>query len=253
MGSAFVKAFIEHKVIHAEDITVSDPLDKKLVELGGLGVATSESNAELTDESDVLFLCVKPQVIDDVLIDLKGLCNGKLVVSIVAGVTSSYMEEKLSSARVIRVMPNTPALVGDLAAGYCRGKTATEDDSRLIGGILKKIGVAVEVEETLMDAVTGLSGSGPAYIYFIIDALAKAGVKQGLNEADSLRLSAKTAKGAAEMILSTGNTPQDLIDMVCSPGGTTIEGMRVLEESDLETVLEKTVKAATEKSKKLAK
>ena len=150
-------------------------------------------------------------------------------------------------------MPNTPALVGELSAGYCLGKASSEEDAELVGDLLKSIGVAVKVSEELMDAVTGLSGSGPAYVYYLIDALSKAGVKQGLNEKDALALSAKTVKGAAEMVLSTGKSPQELIDMVCSPGGTTIEGMKVLEESDVQSVLAKTVKAAAEKSRKLSK
>jgi pyrroline-5-carboxylate reductase len=138
-----------------------------------------------------------------------------------------------------------------MAAAYCLGASAKTEDGRVLEKVLAGAGVLVKAEEDLMDAVTGLSGSGPAYIYYIIDALAKAGEKEGLSREDALNLSAKTVKGAAEMVLSGKGTPDELIDMVCSPGGTTIEGMKVLKESDVAEVLGKTVKAATEKSKKM--
>lgn len=247
-----VKAFIEKKVVSAEDILVSDVSDERLRELKRLGVSTTKDNKTLARDSDVVFLCVKPQSMAAVLDEIAPACSGKLVVSIAAGVSTKYVEKKLSGARVIRVMPNTPALVGELAAGYCVGKTADKKDLVLVGGLLRKVGVAVEVREDLMDAVTGLSGSGPAYVYYIIDAFAKAGVKQGLSEKDALALAAKTVKGAAEMVLASGKNPKELIEMVCSPGGTTIEGMKVLEASDLKNVLEKTVAAAADKSRKLS-
>jgi len=252
MGSALVRALIEKNAVTAKDVIISDISEERLIELGSLGVATTRDNRNLTSKSDVVFLCVKPQLMAAVLDEIAPACSGKLVVSIAAGVSTKYVEKKLSGARVIRVMPNTPALVGELAAGFCLGKTAGRSDGELVGGLLSSLGVAVVVQEKLMDAVTGLSGSGPAYYYYIIDALARAGVRQGLSEQDALALAAKTAKGAAEMVLASGKNPKELIEMVCSPGGTTIEGMRVLEASDIRGVLEKTVAAATEKARKLS-
>jgi pyrroline-5-carboxylate reductase len=232
---------------------VSDLSDERLAELGSLGVSAVKDNRALAGGSGVVFLCIKPQNMAAVLDEVASACSGKLVVSIAAGVTTKFIEKKLSGARVVRVMPNTPALVGELAGGYCLGKTAGRRDGVLVGGLLSSLGVAVEVPESLMDAVTGLSGSGPAYYYYIIDAFAKAGVKQGLSEKDALALAAKTAKGAAEMLLASGKTPKELIEAVCSPGGTTIEGMKVLEASDIGSVLLNAVSAATEKSRKLSK
>jgi len=253
MGSSLIRALLDNKLVDGQDITVSDLIDERVAELGGLGVATIEDNVSLAAKSDVIFLCIKPQSIEGVLEEIKGGCSDKIIVSIVAGVTIGFIENFISTARVIRVMPNTPALVGELAAGYCLGKNASEEDGELVGELLKGLGVAVRVDENLMDAVTGLSGSGPAYVYYVIDALSKAGVNLGLSEEDSLKLSAKTVKGAAEMVLSTGKTPTELIDIVCSPGGTTIEGMKVLEKSDLTKILYHAVKAATEKSQSLSK
>lgn len=253
MGSALILGLTEKKIAEAKDITVYDLSGERLAELKKIGVAAAKGNIEAASSSDVIFLCVKPQNIKEVLAELKDACSGKLVVSIAAGVSAKTIEDELPAARVIRVMPNTPALVGELAAGYCLGSSATSEDAGLVGGILSGLGVAVKVNEKLMDAVTGLSGSGPAYVYYLIDALAKAGMKQGIGEDDALALSAKTFKGAAEMVLSSGRSPRELIDMVCSPGGTTIEGMKVLEASDVKEVLSRTVGAATEKSRILSK
>jgi len=254
MGSALVRGFIEEGLVSAGDVAVSDVSGERLAELGEFGVSAMRDNVELVNESDVIFLSVKPQNMEEVLKEIGGAAAGKLFVSIAAGVTTATIQKVLGNeCRVIRVMPNTPAVVGELAAGYCLGDGATEEDAREVERLLGGLGVAIKVDDELMDAVTGLSGSGPAYIYYIIDALAKAGEQQGLARGDALKLAAKTAKGAAEMILSSGKTPEELVDMVCSPGGTTIEGMNVLKNSDLRKVLLEAVKAATEKSRELSK
>jgi len=248
MGSALVKAMKGLKRVGT--ITAFD-VDSGRLE--SLGVESASGAAAVAVKSDVIFICVKPKDVGSVLDSLGDSAAGKLVVSIAAGVKTETIEGKLSGARVVRMMPNTPAVVGEMAAGYCLGETTREGDERLVEDLLSPGGVVVKVSEDLMDAVTGLSGSGPAYVYYIIDALAKAGVEEGLGREDALKLAAQTVKGAGEMILAGEGSAEELIDAVCSPGGTTIEGMKVLRESDITGVLAETVKAAIEKSKKLSK
>jgi pyrroline-5-carboxylate reductase len=190
---------------------------------------------------------------DDVLSDIKGEAEGKLFVSIAAGVKIEKLEGALPGARVIRVMPNSPAAVSEMAAAYAPGATAGGDDEKLVERVLNSLGTAVKVEEEMLDAVTGLSGSGPAYIYYIIRALADAGVSEGLPEDVALKLAAQTVKGAGEMVLKSGKGPKELIDLVTSPGGTTVEGMSVLESEDVDESFKRAVTAATMRSRELSK
>ena len=159
----------------------------------------------------------------------------------------------MSSARVVRVMPNTPAMVGAAAAGFALGNHASEADGRLTEALLSAVGIAVAVPEVLMDAVTGLSGSGPAYVYQIIEALSDGGVAAGLPREISTRLAAQTVLGSAKMVLETGEHPGSLKDMVTSPGGTTIEGVHELEKGGLRATLMNAVRAASAKSRKLGR
>ncbi|MBC8125803.1 MAG: pyrroline-5-carboxylate reductase, partial [Gloeobacteraceae cyanobacterium ES-bin-144] len=177
-----------------------------------------------------------------------------LVISIAAGITVAALETAAASQiRVIRAMPNTPALVGKGAAGYCIGTRATAEDAETARVILGSVGLAVAVPERLMDAVTGLSGSGPAYIYLVIEAMADGGVRQGLPREDALRLAAQTVLGAAAMVLETGKHPAVLKDMVTSPGGTTIAGLAELERRGLRAALIEAVVAASQRATELGK
>ncbi|VVB53072.1 Pyrroline-5-carboxylate reductase [uncultured archaeon] len=249
MGSALISAFCDKKLVAKKDVLAYDPRPEAAKELN---IQAAENEAELVRKSDVVFLCVKPQTMEAALSAIKKESGGKLFVSIAAGITTGYIEGRLDkAARVIRVMPNTPAMVGLLAAGYAKGKRATTEDTDYVKKLLTGIGVATEVPEDQLDAITGLSGSGPAYAYQFIEAIAKAGEKQGLSYSESLKLAAQTTKGAAEMILSTGKTPKELTDMVASPGGTTIEGLKVLTQSDFSKIVGDTVAAATKRSKEL--
>ncbi|MFH0859582.1 MAG: pyrroline-5-carboxylate reductase [Candidatus Altiarchaeota archaeon] len=248
MGSALIKGFMRAGIAGGDGIYASDEDEDRLRTLGS--VRTSTSNAEVARESDIIFLAVKPDKVKKVLEEIKKDAKGKLLVSIAAGIKTSQIE-KTVDARVIRVMPNTPAIVEAGAAAYCRGKKATDDDAETVEQFLSSLGIAMEVEESMMDAVTGLSGSGPAYVYLIIKALAEAGVEEGLKEDVALKLAAQTAKGAGEMVLKTGKRPQELIDMVCSPGGTTIEGLKVLESGKAAESFKKAVKAAAKRSREL--
>lgn len=202
--------------------------------------------------SDVVLLAVKPG-------DMKSLCEGlskldgsRLFISIAAGISIADLETWLGGKqRVIRCMPNTPALVATGAAAFSRGTQATADDAALAVKILGSVGTADEVSEKLLDAVTGLSGSGPAYVYTVIEALADGGVLMGLPRAAALRLAAQTVAGAAKMVLETGKHPASLRDEVTSPGGTTIAGLEQLEAHGLRHALIQAVRKATERSKEL--
>jgi pyrroline-5-carboxylate reductase len=214
--------------------------------------STTGTPAEVAAASDVIILAVKPA-------DVKALCEtlaqvkgSRLYLSIAAGISLANLEAWLGGKqRVIRSMPNTPALVGKGAAAFARGSTATAKDAAVAAKILGAVGTADEVAEKLLDAVTGLSGSGPAYVYTVIEALADGGVLMGLPRAAALRLAAQTVAGAAEMVLSTGKHPAPLRDEVTSPGGTTIAGLEKLEQYGLRNAMIQAVRAATEKSKAL--
>ena len=177
-----------------------------------------------------------------------------LVISIAAGVTLTSLEAALpESARVIRVMPNTPCLVGEMAAGFSAGSRAEPEDMNLVGTLLNTLGTAMPCEEKLLNAVTGLSGSGPAYIFVLIEALADGGVRQGIPRATALSLAAQTVKGAAQMVLETGKHPGILKDQVCSPGGTTIAGVEALENGGFRAATIAAVSAATKRADELSR
>ena len=214
-----------------------------------------KGNVEAAREADIVILSVKPQVIERVLVEITSVVDDrKLVISIAAGIVISRIEKALKDgAHVVRVMPNTPALVLAGAAAIAGGKNATSNDLALAQSIFNSVGRAVIVEEKLMDAVTGLSGSGPAYVFMIIDALSDAGVKAGLPRQLALELAAQTVYGAAKMVLETKEHPGKLRDMVTSPGGTTIEGLHALEKGKLRATLINAVEAATARSRELGK
>ena len=208
--------------------------------------------AEVAAASDVIIIAVKPadvRALCETLAEVKG---SRLYLSIAAGISILNLEAWLGGKqRVIRSMPNTPALVGKGAAAFARGSKTTVKDAALATKILGAVGTADEVAEKLLDAVTGLSGSGPAYIYTVIEALADGGVLMGLPRATALRLAAQTVAGAAEMVLETGKHPAALRDEVTSPGGTTIAALEKLEQHGLRNAMIQAVRAATEKSKAL--
>jgi pyrroline-5-carboxylate reductase len=241
-------------LVAAEGILASDPSEAARAgfakETGG---RTTGSNAEVVAGGQVLLLAVKPDQVPAVLAEIRGLITGKhLLLSIAAGVPLARLEGGLGpGARVVRVMPNTPALVGASASAYALGKAATAEDGALAQRLLASVGVAFSVKESLLDAVTGLSGSGPAYVYMFIEALSDGGVAAGLPRDVATRLSAQTVLGAARMVLETGLHPGELKDKVASPGGTTIEGIHALEQGGLRAALMNAVRAATEKSRRL--
>ncbi|MFH1126217.1 MAG: pyrroline-5-carboxylate reductase [Candidatus Altiarchaeota archaeon] len=252
MGSALMGGLLKAGMAPKNKVMVYDKDQGRLNAAKKLGIKTAKNNRDLVANSEVIFIAVKPKDIKQLLDEIKEVSDGKLFVSIAAGVRIKKLEEKLKG-RVIRVMPNTPCILYEGASAFCLGKKATKKDSEKVKKILGSLGVVIQVREDLIDAVTGLSGSGPAYIYLVIKALAEAGVKEGLEEKVALKLAAQTAKGAAEMVLKTGKTPQQLIDDVCSPGGTTIEGIKVLEGKKVAEAFKQAVKAAAKRSRELSK
>jgi len=219
------------------------------------GAQTVDSNAEVIALSEIIVLAVKPQHFRNVLTELKGKFSSQhLVVSIAAGVALETMVAILGrEMRLVRVMPNTPCLVGASASAFCLGGAASPADGRLVLRLLEAVGVAFELPEHLIDSVTGLSGSGPAFVCLVIEALADGGVKMGLPRDVALKLAAQTVLGTARMVLETGEHPAALKDAVASPGGTTIAGLHALERGALRGSLIDAVEAATLRSRELGR
>ncbi len=254
MASALAKGFVAAKMVSPRQVIASDLMEAARAaftkEVGG---KAAKSNLDVLRFANVLVLAVKPDQVATVLNEIKPAFTAKhLLISIAAGVTLAKLEAGLPlRARVIRVMPNTPALVGAGASGYALGSHANSEDGELAQNLLGAVGLAFAVKESLLDAVTGLSGSGPAYVFQIIEALSDGGVAAGLPRDISTRLAAQTLLGAAKMVLETGIHPGALKDMVTSPGGTTIEGLHEMEKGKVRGALMNAVRAATEKSQKL--
>ncbi len=255
MATALAKGLIRTGVCRVPDITASDVSPEQLEHFEkATRTNVCESNADVVQQSDVVILAVKPNHVSEVLESIREVFHAQLLISIAAGVTLVKLEGGLpSGSRVVRVMPNTPALVGCGAAAFALGGSAGPKDAHVAETILNAVGISFHVPESQLDAVTGLSGSGPAYIYHVIDALAMAGAELGIDEKMALQLAAQTVQGAARMVLETGKSPQELIDMVTSPGGTTVEGMAVLIEKEIHTGLIAAVKAAARKSAELGR
>lgn len=207
--------------------------------------------AEVAGAAEVVFIAVKPQGIQSVLEAIRD--TDRLVISIAAGIPIRRLEQTLEQARVVRVMPNTPCLVGAMAAGYAFGSRIRSQDRELVEQLLAAAGYAVEVEEELLDAVTGLSGSGPAFVARLIEAFIQAGIQLGLEPSAARKLSMHTFLGTAKLLDEAGLEPQALVEMVSSPKGTTVAGRQVLEASDYKQVITGTIRAATERSKELGK
>ena len=256
MATALAGGLISSGFTSAENVCASDTYESARENFAHeTGATTLEANLTVAEQSDIVILAVKPQQLPDVLQELKGTITEKqLLVSIAAGSPLSLFLETLGdSIRVIRVMPNTPCLVKQGASAFARGGKATEADASLVDSLLSTVGTAVEVPESQLDAVTGLSGSGPAYIYQIIEALSDGAVRMGLPRHVATQLAAQTVKGAAEMVLETGEHPGALKDAVTSPGGSTIAGIHALESGGLRSSLMNAVAAATLRSIELGK
>ena len=255
MAEALIGAFLRSKRIHKESVYVSDPDPaRQSLLLDNYSITVMDDNARLVRECDIIFLATKPQDLAEILQKYgESFTEKHLVVSIAAGITIGYLEELLPQSRIIRTMPNTPCLVGEMAAGYALGTCVTAADADNIAGLLDSAGVCVELPEEQLDAVTGLSGSGPAFVAAYIRALADAGISQGLSPKVAERLALQTVLGTAVLLRDKDLAPETLIAMVSSPKGTTLAGRAVLESSDFHRIIEDTVAAATHRSKELTK
>ncbi len=254
MATALAKGFVQAGLVTSAHIIASDLSEAAAAAFAKeVGARTTAFNPDVVRFADVLILAVKPDQIKGVLSEIHEHFTEKhLLISIAAGVTLAQLESGLGAGtRVVRVMPNTPALVGASASAFAKGRSALPTDSELTQKLLSSVGVAFPVKEALLDAVTGLSGSGPAYVYLFIEALSDGGVASGLPRDIATKLAAQTVLGAAKMVLETGLHPGALKDMVTSPGGTTIEGLHELEKGKLRGTVMSAVRAAAEKSKKL--
>ena len=255
MASALVEGVLKAGAFGKKEIIVSDKYPAAVKALADkTGVNTAAANADVAAGAEIILLCVKPGDALEALEAIRESPEGKLVISILAGVTIAKLQAASGEkARVVRVMPNTPALVHKGAAAYSTGESTTEDDAAVVEKIFSSVGTVFRVKEELLDVVTGLSGSGPAYIYVVIEALADAGVLMGLPRDLALQLAAQTVSGAADMVLRTGLHPAQLKDQVTSPGGTTIAGLESLEGAGIRSAFLGAVRAATERSRELGK
>jgi len=250
LGAGFVRAgVVAPQSLYAYDVS-ADALEKFSQSVGGTACGTLE---ELVEKADIVFLAVKPYQVEDVLESLDNLEKAsKLFVSIAAGVRLWNLKRLLGEQTpIVRVMPNTPCLIGSGASGFCASDSVSEEEIQMVRTLLETVGIAVEVPEGLMNAITGLSGSGPAFGYVMIEAMSDAGVHLGLSRATATQLAAQTLKGTAEMVLQTGEHPAVLKDRVASPGGTTIAGLVALEEAGLRSALIDAITAAAERADEL--
>ncbi|MFO7737155.1 MAG: pyrroline-5-carboxylate reductase, partial [Desulfatiglandaceae bacterium] len=255
MGEALISGLVQSRSSAPENIICSDIRKEKLKSIKETyGVETKKSNIDVAKASEIVIYAIKPQIMAAIMRETADCLDmSKLIISIAAGVPLAAIETYLNKElRLIRVMPNIAASVKESATAIAAGKNATKSDVRLAKAIFDSVGTSVFIEENvLMDAITGLSGSGPAYIFIIVDALADAGVKMGLSREDALLLSTQTVLGAAKLLRDTKAHPGQLKDKVTSPGGTAIAGIHTLEKGGLRTTLINAVEAATKRSKEL--
>jgi pyrroline-5-carboxylate reductase len=256
MAEALLKGLLSGLHIPATQVTATDVVPERLKYLETTyGIKTSTDNRRAVQDHDVIILAVKPQILPGVVASFASeVSRDKLVISIAAGITLQSLQEALGQdRRVVRVMPNAPALVLAGAAGISPGAAATPQDVALVEQIFNAVGRAVVVSDDMMDAVTGLSGSGPAFVFALIEALSDGGVLVGLTRPMATHLAAQTVLGAAKMVLETGQHPGALKDMVTSPAGTTAAGMLALESGGVRGIMMEAVRRATARSEELGR
>ena len=255
MAEALINGLLAAKLYKPEQIQVADPDTTRLDYLKKRhGVQVGFTNDEVVAKSDAIVLAVKPQVLAEVLSRIKEGVQNQLVISVAAGIPIHRILELLGGRpRIIRAMPNTPAMVGEGMTALAMGPGVEQEEVACARQIFESVGRVVPIDEHLMDAVTGLSGSGPAYIFLAIEAMADGGVKMGLPRETASLLATQTVLGAARMVLETGQHPARLKDQVASPGGTTIAGLHRLEQGGLRAVLIDAVEAATKRSQELGR
>ena len=251
IGGAIVKSLLKSR--YDGEITAADMQLEKISALEKLGITVTSDNKKAARESEVIFLCVKPNVVKTVLKEISKEVEGKLVISTAAAVTVGFCKRVVPKARFVRIMPNVAILVQESFTAYCCDDDVTQEDKEKVKEVLGVMGIHMEVEEKHMDAVTAISGSGPGYLSVIIEALTYAGLKVGLPRDLALISAAQAVLGTAKLVLETDQTAAQIRDMVTTPGGTTIEAIYEIEGSQVRQALIRAVEAATKKSEKIRK
>jgi len=254
MGGILIEAFLKHGLVLPHHIfaTVQQSSSERRT-ISSAQITPGNNNHAAAEKADVVLICLKPLSVGHVLDEIRGALNPqKLVISIAASVPTAYFESRLgANIPVIRAMPNTPSMVGEGITAICKGKHATAEHLEIARKLFDSVGKTVVVDEKHMDAITGLSGSGPAFLYIILEALAEGGVKMGLSRELATLLAAQTMLGAAKVVLETGHHPALLKDTVTTPAGCTIDGILELEEGKLRVTLIKAVVKASQRAKEL--
>ena len=253
MASAIISGLISKAEIEPLQIIASDASKLALDNISDkFGIHTTSDNKKVAKEAEVVFLAVKPQFYESVIDEIKGLISEEqIIVTIAPGKTLSWLEERLGSVKIVRTMPNTPALVGEGVTGVCKNDHVYDGEFAYIMTLLESFGMAEQIPESLMDVCVSVSGSSPAYTFMFIEAMADAAVADGMPRDKAYKFAAQAVLGSAKMVLETGKHPGELKDMVCSPGGTTIEAVRVLEEKGFRSSVIEAMKACTKKAKGL--
>ena len=254
MASAIMSGIISNGIIEAKDIIGADvfaPSRDKVKD--SLGVQIAENNREVVDKADIFVLSVKPQFYADVISEIKdNVKENQIVVTLAPGKTLAWLEEQFGKqVKIVRTMPNTPAMVQEGMTAACANSYVTAEELEVVCNILKGFGEVEVVPEKLIDAVVAVSGSSPAYVFMMIEAMADAAVKEGMPRPQAYKFAAKAVMGSAKMVLETGRHPSELKDMVCSPGGTTIEAVKVLEAMGFRSALMEAMEACANRSREL--
>ncbi len=255
MATAIVNGLLTNKAARAEDVCVFDPDESKMELMRAKGVGTAGSGAELTAASDIIVLAVKPQSYDEVLGQISASADmSKIFVTIAAGISIEYVRKGLGvECPMVRVMPNTPLLLGKGATALCRSENITDEDFDEVYKMFALSGDAVVLPESQMNSVIAVNGSSPAYIYLFAKAMTEYAVSVGIDGQTALKLICKTFEGSAEMLRSSGDTPDELIKKVCSKGGTTIEAMNVLEAKGVSEAIKEAMAACTRRAEELGR
>lgn len=254
MATAMIKGILDSGMVKAEDMIASAKSDRTRLRIKEeLGIGAAESNSQVIDFSDIVFLAVKPQYYEEVINEIKGdIRKGQIIVTIAPGKTLAWLAGHLGSeVKIIRTMPNTPAMVKEGMMGMCKNDLVTEEEMQQVKEICESFGKAEVVPESLIDVVVGVSGSSPAYVFMFIEAMADAAVADGMPRTQAYKFAAQSVLGSAKMVLETGKHPAELKDMVCSPGGTTIEAVRVLEEKGMRSAVIEASKACVKKGREM--
>lgn len=253
MGSAIIEGALGAGVVKPADVAVADASAENLSRAKALGVKAVSDNREAVKDAETVIIAVKPNNLSELAAEIRESVKGAVIVSICAGKRIETLRELFGKdAKIIRVMPNTPALAGEGMAALCRSENVSDGEMEYVLGIFRSFGRAEMLKEELFDTVTAVSGSGPAYVYAFIDGLMKYAIESGMTPEQAKIFAAQTVLGSAKLALMSEESPQKLKENVCSPGGTTIEAVKVLDERGFEEIIRDAAKACEEKSRKLA-